>query len=738
MRALSFAADRSRSLVCPFAKVTMSTLDPNAPHASSAATATPPEDASPPEVAPAPEPWTPERALEWNRYYDRYLVAGLILLVFLVSAHKITNSTLWPLVKAGEVMVQKQSFLTTDPFSYTEEGKRWVNIPWIYELASHAIYSLGSKSFSRDPSVGQQIGAGLLVALNAVIRALTVVLLLRLRKPGPGVWWFCTVLLFAMGIVLAPRLSTMEFSPGGIARQPLIMPETWGVLLLAAEILLLERAYRGNAPRALVALVPLFLFWANVDESFLFGLLVLIAGVCGFAWNKKESPIAKKGLPATEKPTIGLSAGVVAGCVGICLVNPSLFHIFPTALEPYVEMGRVVFGPRTGSIQAEQFAFFGSETFSLLGEFGPSVPWNRMYYYLTIVGVGFASFLLNARRFDAGRFAVYLVAALLWGGLSRLTAEFATVFVFAVGLNGQEWYQDRFGTEGRTSTGWSAWSVGGRAITILVMFLAIAKTLTGYGYDTSSYPRPLPPFGFGTFPSEFDFEAAEFLKTAPITGKVLNLHANQGDAIIWKGYPAVKTFLDRRRGVFGPEVRADLIAFRKGFSLDESDKTVRKVKSDPEQWQPIVKKYGVSAVMLDPLELPPAVYEGLLGDTAHFIPIYDDGRTVIFGYKDASAEDVKFFESKKLDAAELVYKRKQELPSPDLRPNSDDIPRSDRAKPRPDPAAAASFRRISLAVRARGDGQRRARRGALHPGDPRGEDRAAPQSRREHGLSSAR
>src|SRR4051794_9490984 len=86
----SSAAIRRDRLKSPREPLTMAKPNPPQP----VQTAAPGDDATDvltPEAESAPEPITPERALEWNRYYDRYVVGGVLLLVFLVSAHKVAN-----------------------------------------------------------------------------------------------------------------------------------------------------------------------------------------------------------------------------------------------------------------------------------------------------------------------------------------------------------------------------------------------------------------------------------------------------------------------------------------------------------------------------------------------------------------------------------------------------------------------------------------------------------------------
>src|SRR4029078_1575720 len=69
---------------------------------------------------PAPEPWTGAKVREWNAYYDLYVVLGVVLLVFVASANKISHSSIWSQLKAGQVMAAKgvPVPLVTDPFSY--------------------------------------------------------------------------------------------------------------------------------------------------------------------------------------------------------------------------------------------------------------------------------------------------------------------------------------------------------------------------------------------------------------------------------------------------------------------------------------------------------------------------------------------------------------------------------------------------------------------------------------------
>ena len=625
-----------------------------------------------PEPPQVEEPLTPEEVQQWNRYYDRYVAGGVLLLVFLVSCHKIASvaSPIWPMLRTGEIMVKNGSFVTTDLYSYSEPGHRWVNVPWIYEAASHLIYANVSAAFATEDSPGDQVAAGVLVALNALARLLAVVLVLRLRRDGPGLWWFAVVATIAFGCVPSPRYDALESGIGGIARLAILSPETWGVVLLAAEVLLLDRALVLGKRWALYALPPLFLLWANLDDSVAFGMIVLVVGAIA-------SMIQTRRDKASPRPSPAMVGGIVLGSIAVCLLNPSTYHLFPTVFEPFVTIPRMLFTRGTGLPMYDHLAYFGSDSWrAMQNEEGPTAPAWKLAYYLVVVFVGLATFALNRRRFDVYRLVLFVLSAVLWGGLARLSAEFAVVFAYVVGLNGQEWYHRVYGDEGRLGGGWTAWSIGGRCLTIGTMFLVIAATLTGFGAEVGR-----PTFGFGYVPSGFAFEAADYLKTSKIAGKVLNLSPSAGDAIIWRAYPERRTFIDRRRGVFDPQVRADLAKFRSAFtaeagaltedavaalpaSVDPSDLVT--LSDDPATWRPVMDKYGATAVLL-PWESDFRIYGAMLS-SKNWIPLYDDGRIVIFGRADAPAEDLALFQASKLDANDIVYRRKESVPFPDRPP----------------------------------------------------------------------
>jgi tetratricopeptide (TPR) repeat protein len=265
-------------------------------------------------------------------------------------------------------------------------------------------------------------------------------------------------------------------------------------------------------------------------------------------------------------------------------------------------------------------------------------------FYLIMVAVGLASFLLNAARFSWRRFLPFAVVSVLWACLMRYSAEFALVFAAVIALNGQEWYQGRFGTRGRLGARWTVWSTGGRLVTLALIFAAVGIDITGWHVI-----KPGVHFGLGYNPDHFPIEAADFLaRQGEIRGNVLNTSMGQGNILIWKAFPLRKTYVDGRTNLFSQ-------AFL--YQWDQLRHALRDDKI--EEWKPILEQYNISAVMIEPMESSKTYLN--LKQSPNWIPFYDDGRIVMFGRKDAPATDLAVFNAHRLEPSR-VYRTTNPLP----------------------------------------------------------------------------
>src|SRR5437868_7628537 len=118
-------------------KATQSVPENELPEATAPAQAPAPEG----ETEPPPEPWTPERVSEWNAYYDVYVMAAALLLVFIVSCNYVAGPHIFADLKAGQLIHAHSGPVLTDEFSYTEAGRRWVDVPWLFQWACAGLYN---------------------------------------------------------------------------------------------------------------------------------------------------------------------------------------------------------------------------------------------------------------------------------------------------------------------------------------------------------------------------------------------------------------------------------------------------------------------------------------------------------------------------------------------------------------------------------------------------------------------
>src|SRR5262249_38796820 len=149
--------------------------------------------------------------------------------------------------------------------------------------------------------------------------------------------------------------------------------------------------------------------------------------------------------PHAVRPLPAATGFLIMGlCALAALVNPWTFRVYRVAADPFLRL----FHPSEHFQFIESLSFFNIRN-QLRGEGFESYWTILMAFYLIMVAVGLGSFLVNAARFSWRRFLPFVFVSLLWGCLMRHSVEFALVLAAILALNGQEWYQARFGTRGR-------------------------------------------------------------------------------------------------------------------------------------------------------------------------------------------------------------------------------------------------------------------------------------------------
>lgn len=207
---------------------------------------TPPADAR--ERSGRRGPWRPAAAA---------VAAGLLVYALSAGVLPLHNNDVWIHLTTGGLVLDEGAVPRTDRYSFTAEGNRYVAHEWL----AAALYAAAERAAGIP---------GVLAAAKALPALLTAALLLlavaAVRAPA--------------GLALPlPVLALTVFRRRVVAR-----PELLGLPLFLATLWLLwrdrEASRAGRRTRAVWALVPIELLWANLHGSFVIGigLVLLFAG----------------------------------------------------------------------------------------------------------------------------------------------------------------------------------------------------------------------------------------------------------------------------------------------------------------------------------------------------------------------------------------------------------------------------------------------------------------------------
>jgi len=176
-----------------------------------------------------------------------FVIIYTAALAFALQPEGIHDPDLGWHLRTGDWIFAHGHVPTTDPFSRTGEGHRWIAYSWLAELILASLY----KTFGL---------VGVLAYTAALSVAIVAALHVLLRQLGATVEKTFALLGFAtlvLGQVFTPR------------------PWLFSILLFIVVFSLLVRIQRGGGRAALFFLPVVFALWANVHLLFIYGLVLV-------------------------------------------------------------------------------------------------------------------------------------------------------------------------------------------------------------------------------------------------------------------------------------------------------------------------------------------------------------------------------------------------------------------------------------------------------------------------------
>jgi tetratricopeptide (TPR) repeat protein len=405
---------------------------------------------------------------------------------------------------AGREIVRTGALLSVDPFSMSAGGRPWIDVHWIFQLATFAIHRFGGLAalvLVKCLLVG--IGA---LALQATVR----------RHLGPRLRWHfvsaCLIALFCVRHLIVVR--------------PIVVT----LLFLAFFFRALERFRCEGRPQALQALPLLQIVWVNVQGLFALGPLLvgayLLGGILPTAVVQPPASAHATPIPSA-KQRHGVLAMSLALCIAASCVTPYGLRAFALATELFLRILPGHLNVYAANI-AENLPPMAREG-SISDEF-----WHLKWFVALLA----ASFLLAGRR-------VVLAHAILVTGLVALALAanrnvlllywLATpIAVMNVAPKARSWL--RVAARGRI-----------RAHLRGLSFVVVAAPLVLIGAALRAEPSFAEPAPF-----RFPVQSARMLAAWP-QGGTLFAADHYGGYLIWELFPPYKPYIDTRLVLRTPE-----------------------------------------------------------------------------------------------------------------------------------------------------------------------------------------
>jgi tetratricopeptide (TPR) repeat protein len=193
------------------------------------------------------------------------------------------DTDIWWHLAAGRLMVQEHRLLFADPFAADSLGRPWVDVHWLFQVLVFLLHRLGGIAaivVAKVVLIGLGVGLG--------VRALCV----RLARP---LWLPAAATVVGM---LYPARHLM-----------LARPTVFTLVAITLTLLIVQRVRRDGRLRWALLLIPVQVFWANVQGLHFLGPAIVACFVVGDAVAAAVGPRVPSLRPAPpSRVWLGLAA----------------------------------------------------------------------------------------------------------------------------------------------------------------------------------------------------------------------------------------------------------------------------------------------------------------------------------------------------------------------------------------------------------------------------------------------
>ncbi|MBN1793849.1 MAG: tetratricopeptide repeat protein [Candidatus Omnitrophica bacterium] len=442
-------------------------------------------------------------------YVSFCVLSLLAVLLFIFAAHDIYDLDIWLHLKTGELLLKNRAFIYNDPYVYTLNGVRWINMEWLSQILFFTLYRLG--------------GAFALIMLKYIT--------------------LCGAFFLIVGFARKEHLfvTCAMLSAAFVASEPrfLVRPHIFSLLFTSIFLYSLLRFCYRKKSHALYILPVIQILWVNMHGYFLIGPVMVSCFVLGESLSRWMCIHNKRGttpcLELCDLRRLGMLGLVLAGC---CLLNP---YFLEGALYPFRVIANTYF-------HAKDSIRYITELSPLVEGMLSKRPVTFFYFHCLFILTA-VSFLATIRRFRLSLFLIFSASLYLAFSMRRHIDLFAIVALWAYIQNWEDATQFSESSRNR----WYLRSVRWVKDPLISLCLTLPAFVFGAHILADGYYFPNHParFGFGVSHIMYPLRAAAFFKENCRQGRLFNTSAF-GSYLIGQLYPR-QVFIDGRTEYYSPE-----------------------------------------------------------------------------------------------------------------------------------------------------------------------------------------
>ena len=544
--------------------------------------------------------------------FSRIAVVTLLFIILFVLAHRsIFDLDLWLHIKTGEWILEQRTVPKTDIFSFTIQGKPWVDHSWLFQVITYLSYN----KFGFE---------GLIFLESLVICIAFLFLLFSIYKAEN---FYITVLIFFLAIIA----SQVRYN---------IRPDIFSVLFLSIYLFFLKRPVKRLSFYALILVQVL---WVNFHGYFFLGpLLVFVFVLQEFLARKFEDklPWAWSQANRMEEANYIKLKRLLLLVILVNLINPQFLKgaLYPAWLLKDALLGR--------------HNLFFDYIQELKSVFKLKFAGTLHYFLIMIISLGV--FILNFRRIKFSDLFMFVIF-LPFSFVIRNIAFFVFVASHIIYSNLEGLRQIPFLLkEKRPLWQKAAFHLMFMIFVIFALYyLNNQLFLTYFDFQSGEFKSDLLGIREHMFPKR----GVDFVLNQSLPAKMFN-DFNSGAYLIGRAYPQRQVFVDGRTELYGAEFHQDLRKISRG---------------DAEIFDKVIKKYNITAFFLSYAIFPPSrgLLEHLAEDPSWKIVYLDESATIFLKDNPENKELIKKFQIdfRKWEPPEFDFTRviKYVYPAPYIR-----------------------------------------------------------------------